>query len=477
MRTKILRLNSHLEGELRHGERIFPVQCALPGDEVEYEVIGRGRRRRVLLHSVSPALDPFLAGPLADGLAEGPAAGIPRAEPFCAHFGRCGGCRAQHIAYPQQFFLKAAPYVAGMQQHFGLDVQCIEADPVRRYRNRMDFVVGAGVVGLRPAGSFRGFIDIESCGIQRQRANDVLRIARGLFRRFPGAAHYRKAREGAIKYLTLREGSKSGAAILTLCEGTANTADYVAFRSALVEALDEYEALHAYPFSLIECESRPLSEISAVPGGRAIRGALSFEESMGPLVFRVPYDAFFQPNPPGFYRLFDAALRFAEQQCLWAPGPILDLYCGSAVLSLVAADRHGEDGAHRVQGIYGADFSETGVALGRCNIEDYLAASGRAFPFRLEARDLTRGEMDFPDAALAILDPPRAGLAQGMIEWLCEKRPTDTILSIACSPMVQIENLKKLAGAYRPVFAAVADVFPHTAHLESAVVLQRITPP
>lgn len=437
------------------------MQCALPGDEVEYEIIGRGRRRRVLVHG----LEPSAGGP------------IERQPPFCAHFGRCGGCRAQHIAYPQQFYLKAAPYLAGMKEQFGLDVQRIEADPIRRYRNRMDFVVGADVVGLRPAGSFRGFVDISSCGIQRGRADDILHVARELFRRFPGAAHYRKSREGAIKYLTLRQGAGSGAVILTLCEGKADTPEYLAFREELARALDRYEAGQSYSFSLIECEARPLSEISAVPGGRALRGELFFEESMGPLTFRVPYDAFFQPNPDGFYRLYDSALSFMEEHGLWSSGPILDLYCGSAVLSLVAADRRSRHISGAVHGIYGADFSETGIALGRRNIEAYQAASGHSFPFRLEARDLTRGAMDFPDAALAILDPPRAGLAQGMIEWLNDKRPAQTLLSIACSPLVQIENLRRLSAAYRPVYAVLADPFPQTVHMESAVVLERITPP
>lgn len=461
MSALIERLNAKLEGELIHAERVYGVPFALPGDRISYRIFGRGKRRRLVVDEVE----------------RGPAA---RQEPFCEHFGVCGGCRGQHLSIDEQFELKVRSYRADMIEHFAVTPIELMPERVQRYRNRMDFVVEGKavqrssseesssegcIVGLRPAGDFRRFVDIRSCHIQRGRADEILSRTRRLISAYPGLPFMRREKTGILKYVTIREGRISGAVILTSCEGNADEPVFREFVSELCKMLEGYERENGYRFSLFTGEVGPLSEVSAVPRSQLLYGDPYFEEALGPLSFQVPPDAFFQPNPDGFFRLYQAALEAVRPR--WHGGSVIDLYCGSAVLSLVLAET-----LTGITALHGADFSASGIELGRRNIESYLKSKGAGFTFDLQARDLNRGEMLFPDADLVIVDPPRAGLAPGVIRWLNE-HPAPLLLYISCNPSAQVENLLALREVYRPVFAAVTDPFPQTTHLESAVLLER----
>lgn len=459
MSALIERLNAKLEGELNHAGRVYGVPFALPGDRISYRIFGRGKRRRLIV-------DEIKRGPYA------------RQEPFCEHFGVCGGCCGQHLSISEQFELKVRSFRANMIEHFAVTPIELMPERIKRYRNRMDFVVegkqrcfseGSGsescIVGLRPAGDFRRFVDIRSCHIQRGRADEILSRIRRLIFAYPELPYIRREKTGILKYVTIREGRISGAVILTSCEGNADEPVFREFVSELCKILEGYERESGYRFSLFTGEVGPLSEVSAVPGLQLLYGDPYFEETLGPLSFQVPPDAFFQPNPDGFFRLFQAALEAVRPR--WHGGSVIDLYCGSAVLSLVFAEM-----LTGITALYGVDFSASGIELGRRNIKSYLKSKKAGFTFDLQARDLNRGEILFPEADLVIVDPPRAGLAPGVIRWLNE-HPAPLLLYISCNPSAQVENLLALREVYRPVFAAVTDPFPQTTHLESAVLLER----
>lgn len=458
--ARIERLNAKLEGEFHIGDRIYGVPCALVGDLISCRVVGR--RRHLIVESIE----------------YGPAI---RKKPLCEHFGSCGGCRGQHLSIEDQFELKVQAFREAMVRHFSVVPLELHPERTERYRNRMDFVVerqaalsspdgseqSSVIVGLRPAGNFRQFVDIRSCAIQRARADEILSRLRRLICAFPMLPFSRSDKTGILKYLTIREGRSSGAVVLTSCEGNQENPLFLEFVCELRNLLADYEKESGYRFSLFSGEVGPLSEVSAVPGSRLLYGDPYFEETLGPLSFQVPPDAFFQPNPDGFYRLFQKALEALHLR--WTGGTVIDLYCGSAVLSLVLAEV-----LSGVTALYGADFSVSAVELGRRNIETYLNTKDSTFFYDLQARDLNRGDMSFPHADLVIVDPPRAGLSSGVMRWL-NRRPALNLLYISCNPSVQLENLLSLSSAYRPVFAAVTDPFPHTTHLESAVLLEAVT--
>lgn len=454
MSVEIQKINQRLEGELIHGDRLYCVPFVLPGDKVGYRIIGRGKRRRIVVESIEPVSPEFSR--------------YQRQAPFCEHFTKCGGCRGQYFSIEDQFQLKAGPYIDLIKSKFHLDTLSILPNQDRRYRNRMDFVVEADTVGLRPLGNYRGFVDIVSCKIQREKSDQILHYIRSLIQQNPELPFRRKTRTGILKYVTIRQGEISGAVILTICKGSANEPSLYHFQNQFIELLKQFEQNHNYRFSLTQCEIGPLSETSAVEIGQVLYSQPFFEESLGPLYFQVPVDSFFQPNPVGFYKLLEVAIKEIEKLNANSEiESIIDLYCGSAVLSLVLAKL-----MPSIQKIQGADFSKSGIELGKVNIEKF-STTNRRLTFDLQATDLNRSKITFDNSSLVIVDPPRAGLATGVIDWLNQVCTAPLLLYISCNPMQQIKDIDSISNCYQPVFAAVTDPFPQTAHLESAVLLQR----
>ena len=481
-------LSSRFEGKFKFRGRTETVPFALPGDHVQFRMIKRGRSRKIEVLHIEKASE------------YSPEYQVR--EPFCPYYGRCGGCRAQHLGYEAQLRIKTAPIAAEMKRHFGLETTILPAPSERGYRNRMDFVLDSGILGLRPAGDFSSFIDIESCAIQKPAANEALRLIRSLLLKYPGVGFSRKLQTetnssqtetnssqdetgssqaetgnpqaetgspqaGPLKYVTIRSGHESGAIVLTaapeLIEGSQA---YGAFCEELQRELAEGE-IAGLKYSLIETLTGSSSELSCTPGGRALHGPDTYVEKLGGMEFTVPYDSFFQPNPEAFDRLLEWALaQLRESLPGQEPGGLLDLYSGAGILSAVTARAF--PGAF--SSIAGYDFVASSAARAPANLAQYQGE----IDFR--AQDLNRPDPELlrkRPLRLIIIDPPRAGMSPGLCQLLREERLAPHILYISCNPDTQIKDMKELLPAYAPTSACIMDCFAETPHLEQAVLLQR----
>ena len=456
----------------------------MPGDLVQFKVQKRGRRgfRIIPEHIERAAAYPPEIG---------------QATPFCEYYGHCGGCRGQHLDYKTQLSLKAGPIMDEMESLYGLRPELMEAPDTRDYRNRMDFVVNGGpekeaVIGLRPVGDFSSFVDLKSCSIQREAANQLLSMVRTLLARYPEAAFSRNFTEspadrsqdgktegspgsgGPLKYVTIRSGYHSGVVSLTIAPELLDSAggrSYVELRESLSMGVEELG------FSLLECEAEIQSEISNVPGGRVLTGRADYTERLGGLDFEVPYDSFFQPNPPAFDRLLEwCRARLEELEAPEKPKEgnenggeeLLDLYSGAGVLSAVLANYFPD----RFKRIRGYDFVESSVARSATNLSFFKERGGE---LDFQAIDLNKPPEDLFEGfkGLVVMDPPRAGISPKLIKALRKKCEAPYVLYISCNPKSQLQNLAAMKGAYVPVAGCIMDCYPQTPHLEQALLLRR----
>ncbi|MCR9140662.1 MAG: hypothetical protein NXI24_00205 [bacterium] len=472
MALPIDRLNERFEGEFEFKRKVFKVPYTLPGDLVQFQLRFRGpkhERFKVLHIEAAESYPPEVA----------------LADPFCAYHGRCGGCRAQHLAYDFQLKTKCNPVREKMRAQTGVEPELLPAPAIGGYRNRMDFVVNGSDCGLRPVGDFANFVDIENCGIQRDGANAALALCRRLLAlpECAGAAHQRDDHSGALKYITIRQGAGSGAIILTVHAAARELPAYIVFRDGLQSELAKVREDSESPlfeYSLIESSTEAVeAEVSNPPGGRTLLGRDALREELGGLQFDVPYDAFFQPNPPAFDRLLEAGRPWIRAELEGAPvgdaasdgageSVLIDLYSGAGVLSAVIADWF--PGAfQRIRG-----YESTASAVERAPA-NFRSAGVTEPAIDFQAVDLLAPPADFlkDPARLIVLDPPRAGLSPAVREALLRQRPAPAMLYISCNPYSQLRDLEELADAYEAKHAVLADCFPHTPHLEQAVWLVR----
>lgn len=452
MALPVERLNARLEGEFRFRGRKISAPYALPGDLVQFEAGRRGVRIRHI-----------------ERAAEYPPE-IERDTPFCEAFGRCGGCRGQHLQYGYQLKLKTDPIVSAWQERFGLRPTITPAPALQSYRGRMDFVVDRGVVGQRMIGQFEQLVDLEHCPIQKPAADAALGLVRRALQSHPTAAYCRTTREGAIKFATIRSGKNSGIVALTIVADGIATPECQAVIDALSESLARLEAETATAWGLVLCPVPPESELSAPPGGQALRGEGTFREALGGRDFEIPYDGFFQPNPGAFELILNqlrvmAGAASAIDNNGAAAGDLVDLYCGAGALSALLLDWFPD----RWQKVYGYELSAASVALAAANV----ARPGVGLKYQTLDLNAAPAGLLSERRGMAIADPPRAGISKALRRELIEAKGIAALLYVSCNPDSKLSDLADLSAAFQPVQTEIVDCYPHTPHLEQVTLLLR----
>ncbi|RHX90037.1 class I SAM-dependent RNA methyltransferase [Leptospira stimsonii] len=437
--SQVEKIKSNLRGILHFEKNQIEVPYSLPGDTYNVTLFKKKRRKpNAKLELVSQ---------------------VPRTStPPCPAFTRCGGCSAQHIPYTEQFLLKTSSLSKGYENDFGVTPLLIPADKTYHYRNRMDFSVFPGpVVGQRESGSFRYVVDLESCFIQTQEANEELERFRNLILKFPDLPYDRREDSGFLKYLTLRKARNTTElmSILTFVEEFKDTEEESNFAEACKKFL---KANH-----LLFCFNRRKGEISAMGEIKILRGKDSYLELVAGKEFRVPFDSFFQPNPTGFLPILD----FIQNEIPHSCEHLVDLFCGSGFFSRILADRF--------QKITGIDSIESSLEIARKQMQtDFPEISFSYLREDLFSKKATEGLKKLfrsEEKILLIADPPRAGLGEFVIEALRDSK-ISSLIYVSCNPSSQKEDLWKLRDRFHIQKILITDPYPQTPHLESVALLQ-----
>jgi 23S rRNA (uracil1939-C5)-methyltransferase len=403
----------------------------------------------------------------------------------CGHFGACGGCTWQHIAYPEQLRLKTelvsrlvqeavpgAPTARRMLAATPLD------DPWH-FRQRVHFVFappsarrpGALVMGHYARGS-RRVMAVRECPVHDDRGNAV---AFGLF-----DAYSRISRQGlpTLKSIAIRVGASTDETMATLV--VTDDSDR-RVRVATQKALGATWAPSSFHLNV-----HPRGDAFIFgPETRRIAGTDRLRDEVSGVIFLISPTAFFQTN----VRAAEILVRLVLD-AVPAGKPVLDLYAGAGLFALPLA-QHG----HRVIAVeanrHAVADGEASLRVNRIPAErcrfvatpvstftrrpafaDRLRpfASLRAVPSKVEGR---RGEAD----PVVILDPPREGCEAVVLDDVFGRiGPADAIY-ISCNPEALGRDLKRIARhGYEIVSVQPVDMFPHTPHIETVARLRRRIP-
>ena len=360
-----------------------------------------------------------------------------RIEPRCQHVGQCGGCRWQHIAYEHQLRLKQQE-AERLFLREGLertaDQLPIQGSPPFQYRNRMDFIWWFdGRFGLREEGKWHAIVDLHECHLIDPA---VMKIALEVNRRAQSMdlpLRDAKYRRPGLRYLVIRHGVFTGEVMLIF------VSDDVDLPPALWQGFERVVSV----WQLINDNF----ENDASDGApRHLSGADGYREQIQGHTFEVGPRSFFQPNPTVTHQMVDHVRSLVPQ-----PRPLLiDLYCGVGLFSNLLADRFGQ--------VIGIESEAEAIQRAQRNTQ-----AGHVEYHCLDAEAAIR--FDFPQDAVLLLDPPRAGIHPKVEKWLLEKRFAE-IIYVSCNPRKSIPNLAILEKEYNIISTALFDQFPQTAHVE-----------
>lgn len=479
-----------LERPQERGLTVF-VAGALPGQTVRCRIIARKPRflEAVLLEVLRPAPD-----------------AVP---PRCPHAGggsapqtsACGGCALQAMPYARQLEWKTRLAHAALTRIGGLKAEDLERawEGVRPspdlvgFRNRMTFAFGtdaAGdlVLGQRSRGGAE-VVGTPACALLPAGGLELLAEARaaaaesGLtaWRAPERRRGNRSGTRGFWRFLTLRQGRLPGEELprwWVLCLTSPGNRRERAIVRALGERLLDMGPscrlggfLHeerARPDALAAGERRVLCLDAA---GVATPEAATLHLPLCGRDFALDAASFFQVNTGGAQRLARTVTDMAGDA---AGRGLLDIYCGvGAPGQLLAA---------RFDAILGMESDGRAVAMARRNAASagltdcrYEAGDAGALLRRLAADDLppyAAGGHTAPPWDMALVDPPRGGLAPLVLDALLRLAP-ERILYVSCNPATLARDATRLATRYRLERLGAVDLFPHTPHLECCALWQR----
>ena len=379
-----------------------------------------------------------------------------RVEQDCPFFGKCGGCTLRHISYEAEKRFKLDRVNEAYRRIAGLDLRAegiLGAETLDGSRNKAIYAV---TPDLRP-GFYRprshDVVPVTRCLLQSE-ASDRAALAVCDFARSHGFAPYdERTGRGLLRHVFTRTAFSSGEMQVTIVAA----GGFKGQTGALIRALRE---------KCPEAVSIVLN-VNKTPGNSVLAGdfyTLWGSDTLSDVLcgnrFSLSPASFYQINPPQAERLYALAAGAAGEG--WT---VLDLYCGAGTITLCLA--------RRAETVIGAEIvpeavenaKENARANGIDNVE-FICADA------FEAAELLQRRRGLSPRAV-VLDPPRKGLAPGVIDAVRAMAP-ERVVYVSCDVATQARDLRRFAEqGYTPVRAAAVDMFPRTPHVETVVLLRR----
>ena len=399
--------------------------------------------------------------------------------PFCPHFGVCGGCQWQDLAYEEQLHWKRVQvqeclrHLGGLSP--GLILPTVASPQQRYYRNKMGFTFapgpglasqdpagaksspgGACALGLHGGGSSDRIFDLEQCFLQSPQSPAMVQEVRRWCGTSGLAAFNPKTQRGFWRFLVLREGKRTAQTLVHLI--TTDQGD-----PAAVDALAAFlKARFPSITTLVHSRRRQKAQIASGGSSRTLWGPGYIEEQLGQLRLRISPNSFFQTNTAateGLYSAISQLGEFTGQETVW------DLYCGAGSIALSLASQ-----VRRVVGFELVPEAVNDAYINsRLNGLDNCQFLAGDLKERIQ-ETLRAGSQPLPD--VVITDPPRAGLHPQVVKAIQELSPR-RIIYVSCNPATLARDLALLQDQYDILIVQPFDLFPHTAHTECVVRLER----
>ena len=380
------------------------------------------------------------------------------AQPACPYTKECGGCQLQNLSYEEQLAYKQRRVDALLDGLCRPEPIVGMSDPWH-YRNKVQAAFGydprRGIVsGIYRPSSHR-IVPVERCLIEDETADAIVGTVRALMPSFKIMAYDERRETGFLRHVLVRRGFSTGQ-IMVVLVGTSPV--FPAGKPLAKKLVQLYPQITTVVLNINDRFG------PAVLGDRekVLYGSGTIEDTLCGLTFRLSARSFYQINPIQTEVLYNLAMDYAA---LTGTETVLDAYCGIATIGLIASRHAGQViGVERnPDAVHDAIYNARRNAVENCRF--YTNDAGRFM------EELARDGLPV-DAVF--LDPPRTGSDRQFLSSLLLTRPKK-IIYISCNPETLARDLRVLTnGGYSVIRARPVDMFPHTEHVETVVLMSRV---
>ncbi|MCH5268234.1 MAG: 23S rRNA (uracil(1939)-C(5))-methyltransferase RlmD [Lachnospiraceae bacterium] len=384
-----------------------------------------------------------------------------RVEPKCPVARQCGGCQLQHCSYEKQLQWKEEKILNCLKRIGGVDVNQVIVEPIMgmaspyHYRNKSQYPVGYNRDGEPVAGFYVGrthqIIPCRNCEVGDPSNQLILDTVLDFMKDNRIPAYVEKEHRGLVRHILIRVGKETGQIMVCLIINGKKLPK----SELLVEQLRQVNPqIASICLNVNEADTNVILGEEIIP----LYGEPYIEDCIGELRYRISPLSFYQVNPEQTKRLYETALEYADLQ---GAETVWDLYCGIGTISLFLSQK-----ADKVYGVeivpqaiedakYNAELNHI------TNAEFFVGAAEEVVPAKFrESGDALRADV-------VVLDPPRKGCEEKLLQTVIEMEPK-RIVYVSCDPGTLARDLKYLReNGYELERVRGCDMFGMSYHVES----------
>lgn len=444
----------------RVDDKVVFVPYVVPGDVVDLQV---KKKKNSYMEAVAVKFHEY--SPL-------------RTEPFCKHYGICGGCKWQCLKYEEQLKAKQQQIFDNLTRIGKVELPefmpILGSKQIRGYRNKLEFGFSnkrwltedevkkdvkydvMDAVGFHISGAFDKILDIEECHLM----DDINNRIRNDIRKY--------ALEHELEFYDLRENRGLLRSLMIRNSNTGELMFLVQFRidnkkeQAQADAFMQHLA-DTFPeiTSLLYVDNHKCNDTFGDQEIHVVKGKDYIYEEMEDLKFKVGPKSFYQTNTEQAYELYKVARDFAG---LTGEELVYDLYTGTGTIANFVSKK--------AKQVIGIEYVPEAIEDAKVNSE--INGISNTLFYAGDMKDILNREFieehGRPD--VIITDPPRAGMHQDVIDTILFASPKK-IVYVSCNPATQARDLQLLDAEYKVTKVQPVDMFPHTQHVENVVLLEK----
>lgn len=404
-----------------------------------------------------------------------------RVEPFCEHFGTCGGCKWQFLSYEDQLGYKAKQVKDNLERIAKIELPEFEpilgAPKTTYYRNKLEYTfsnkrwfteeeiakeedLDQDGLGFHVPGRFDKVLDINHCYLQADPSNQI-RLAVGAYAKKHGLTFFDiRDQHGLLRNLIIRTSSTGEVMVIVVFfqEEEEN-------RIGLMQYLaDEFPQITSLLYVINGKANDTIFDQDVITfkgNDHMLEAMTDFQNPSKKIQFKVGPKSFYQTNSEQAENLYQITAKFAKIQ---ADQTVYDLYTGTGTIANYVAKS--------AKKVVGVEYVPEAIEDAKHNSE--LNDITNTSFYAGDMKDVLTADFIAKNgkADVIITDPPRAGMHPSVIERMLEMNP-ERIVYVSCNPATQARDLQALDVKYKVLKVQAVDMFPHTHHIENVVLLER----
>ena len=401
-----------------------------------------------------------------------------RSEPFCKHFGVCGGCKWQCLKYEEQLRYKQKQVTDNLTRIGKIELPeispIIGSEQTREYRNKLEFTFSnkrwltqeevdqdvkydqMNAVGFHIPGAFDKVLAIDECHLMDDICNRIRNGVRDYAYKHNYTFFDLRTQEGMLRNMMIRRVDQGPGLMVVMQFKIVDPAEEAQMKQLLQYMADTWPEITSLMYVINNKCNDTIGDLPV----HTFKGNDHIIEEMEGLKFKVGPKSFYQTNTRQAYNLYKVARDFAG---LTGNELVYDLYTGTGTIANFVSRQ-----ANKVIGI-----EYVPEAIEDAKVNSALNGISNTLFFAGDMKDILNQEFinEYGRPDVIITDPPRAGMHNDVIDTILFAEPK-RIVYVSCNPATQARDLSLLDVKYRVTRVQPVDMFPHTHHVENVVLLE-----